>query len=434
MPPYKNNLIDFASSIMPSPAPQALGRPIPGKAPNNALDPFGSFARGMNQGLDRAQKAKAMEMQQKQHEDSMSLNYAKLQFQQAELDYRKDPNNPQNAAAFANAKAALLNAAIGQQKMEYQKQFMDRLPKMMGGQQTGAGMMGAPQAGPNQSAAPWAPQAPVSGGGLPPQGGLPGDQYSTMAAGASMFNPALAGILGDRAKAANAPYLAGQEVMAKKQAEKRLALDESIEMTRENYAKNDAELNTLEGLNEAARTGILAPIKDVVVKLGAELGMADQAAALFGETTDAQAARDAMASILNARIVNMIGEGKFPANNFSDADREFLQKIIPQISNTKQANALILKLMRMDNELGREKAEFYDRWRAKNPNGSKAAFNTAWNKAAHARLKSTGLQQEVLKSFGKDAKSQQSFKARMSKYGVQVDEPPPTNTTSDLNP
>lgn len=108
-----------------------------------------------------------------------------------------------------------------------------------------------------------------------------------------------------------------------------------------------AKLSQLEGLLTNLDTGKLAETKATVGAWGEALGISSDTLSKFGvKPGDAMNAQAATA-VTNALTTEMIGPGGFPANNFSEADRKFVQQTMPQISNTPGGNAITAQALRL---------------------------------------------------------------------------------------
>lgn len=86
------------------------------------------------------------------------------------------------------------------------------------------------------------------------------------------------------------------------------------------------------------KTGTLAPAQATVGAWAKSIGMDP---ATLGIDPNLPAISQAAQSAVAQQTVGMIGAGGFPANNFSDADRKFLNSIPANISNTPEANELL---------------------------------------------------------------------------------------------
>lgn len=109
---------------------------------------------------------------------------------------------------------------------------------------------------------------------------------------------------------------------------------------------NLARLDQLDGLLKGAETGKLAPAYATMGAWADALGIDDSMLAKMKMSRESVANAQSIGAVTNALTVGMIGPGGFPANNFSDADRKFLQQTMPQLSNMPNANQVISQAMR----------------------------------------------------------------------------------------
>lgn len=139
--------------------------------------------------------------------------------------------------------------------------------------------------------------------------------------------------------------------------------------------KSIAQLDRLNALTGDFKTGKLAPTKATVAAWAADLGIDPKA---LGLDPNSAINAQGIEAITNAMTVGQIGSGGFPANNFSDADRAFLQRTMPQISNTPGGNAIISQAMRQGFERNIEKEQ---QWlKAREQGKSYETFMQDWNR------------------------------------------------------
>jgi len=86
---------------------------------------------------------------------------------------------------------------------------------------------------------------------------------------------------------------------------------------------------------------------------------------------DAQAFEAATSGML----VNKLGSGGFPSNNFSNADREFLERTLPRLANDPRANRIMVEAAKRVEMSKIEKAKAYQQWRASPDNKDKTFFD-----------------------------------------------------------
>jgi hypothetical protein len=93
----------------------------------------------------------------------------------------------------------------------------------------------------------------------------------------------------------------------------------------------------MEGLN----TGPLSKAQMTAGAFMSQLGASPETLKDFGIDPNLVTTGPQLQALINRQVVGMIGSGQFPAQNFSDTDRIFLEKIFPSLSNVPGANQLI---------------------------------------------------------------------------------------------
>jgi hypothetical protein len=124
---------------------------------------------------------------------------------------------------------------------------------------------------------------------------------------------------------------------------------------------NIAKLNLLADLTQGVKTGALAPIQSYLISNAKSLGVSDEAIKRIGGDPNLPATGQAIEKIVNELTIGLIGPGGFPANSFSNADRDFLEKIWPSIKNEPGANFIAIEIAKRG-EL--RKAQKQAEWRA----------------------------------------------------------------------
>lgn len=138
--------------------------------------------------------------------------------------------------------------------------------------------------------------------------------------------------------------------------------------------KSIAQLDRLEALTRDFQTGKLAPAKSSVAAWAQELGIDP---AKLGIDPNMAVNAQGIEAITNAMTVGQIGAGGFPANNFSDADRAFLQRTMPQLSTTPGGNQVIMQAMRQGFERNIDKEQMW--LKARKEGKSYETFMQDWN-------------------------------------------------------
>lgn len=139
---------------------------------------------------------------------------------------------------------------------------------------------------------------------------------------------------------------------------------------------NIARLDLLGQLAAGVKTGATAEIQANVIALAKAAGVSDQTISTLGGDPNAPATAQAITKIVNELTIGLIGPGGFPANSFSNADRDFLEKIFPNIRNQPEANQISIEVLKRT-EL--RKAQKQAEWRAytarMKAEGKKASFD-----------------------------------------------------------
>jgi hypothetical protein len=140
-----------------------------------------------------------------------------------------------------------------------------------------------------------------------------------------------------------------------------------------------AQLETLETLLNNLETDKLAPTMQSVAAWSMALGVDPKAIGLDGrQAVNAEAAN----AIIGRLMVESIGGGEFPANNFSDADRKFLLTTLPSIANTPEGNRIIIASLR---EVASRSRQHQQEWlQAQKEGKSYSDFLADWAKRVDA--------------------------------------------------
>lgn len=117
----------------------------------------------------------------------------------------------------------------------------------------------------------------------------------------------------------------------------------------------------MERITDNVNTGKWADVKANIVASARALGLSgDTIKLVSGLDPNLPSSQQTLASLSNDLTVGMIGPGGFPANNFSDADRQFLSEIFPQFTNEPGANKIKIEVLR---RVERRKTEKAAAWR-----------------------------------------------------------------------
>ena len=165
--------------------------------------------------------------------------------------------------------------------------------------------------------------------------------------------------------------------------------------TEANQARTSlSRLQQFEALSQGFQTGKLAPAQTTVGGWAQALGLDPTK---IGVPANAAINGEALRSINNSLTLSLIGSGGMPANNFSNTDRQFISEIVPSLSNTPGANAIIAFGMRKASERTVEKE---DMWLAARERGqSYGQFLKDWN----THVKANPIVREIQKPTDAEA-------------------------------
>lgn len=125
------------------------------------------------------------------------------------------------------------------------------------------------------------------------------------------------------------------------------------------------QLDQVERAMQRFQTGMGAGARMTLGQAAQALGFKDGALPA-GMSKDAIASAEQIQSLTGQMVMSLIGAGGFPANNFSDADRAFLQRIQPGIENTPGGNRLIIAAARAKAMRDAEIGQAWREWRKEN--------------------------------------------------------------------
>lgn len=123
--------------------------------------------------------------------------------------------------------------------------------------------------------------------------------------------------------------------------------------------KTLTNLSRMEGLLNQVSQGKLSPARMNISAWAKSLGLNDDVAKSLGLDPQGVGSAQAVQSLINESVVGKIGQGGFPANNFSDADREFITKIFPSLGDDPQANKIRIEGARRMAQLDIERAKAF---------------------------------------------------------------------------
>lgn len=128
------------------------------------------------------------------------------------------------------------------------------------------------------------------------------------------------------------------------------------------------QINTLGRVERAMsefETGAAAGARLTVGRVAQMLGIPDSALPQ-GMSKDALASGEFIQAQMGRALTEMIGSGGFPAQAFSNADREMLERSIFNIATTPGGNKLIIDTMRRAAQIDRDIAGAWREWQREN--------------------------------------------------------------------
>jgi hypothetical protein len=139
-------------------------------------------------------------------------------------------------------------------------------------------------------------------------------------------------------------------------------------------------IGTMEALQSRVTTGPLAGAKLNVGQWAKAVGVPEATLEAWGIPKDFVGDSQAFQAQANRGVVDMIGAGGFPANNFSDADRAFLMTTVPQLANDPRGNRLMLEFSKRvaQRDIERQRAWMAFRRDAANKGKGFDDFNDVW--------------------------------------------------------
>lgn len=146
-------------------------------------------------------------------------------------------------------------------------------------------------------------------------------------------------------------------------------------------SKTLQNLSRTESLLDQVAQGKLEPSRMTVSAWAKALGVSDDVATSLGLDPKGVGSAQALQSLVNESVIGKIGAGGFPANNFSDADREFITGIFPRLGDDPQANKIRIEGARRMANLDLQRARDYQAWKQSPANKSKGFedFEVEWS-------------------------------------------------------
>lgn len=136
--------------------------------------------------------------------------------------------------------------------------------------------------------------------------------------------------------------------------------------------KTLTNLSRMESLLNQVSQGKLEPARLNISAWAKSMGLNDDVATSIGLDPKGVGTAQAVQSLVNESVLGKIGPGGFPANNFSDADRQFITQIFPSLGDDPRANKIRIEGARRMVNLDIERAKAYQAFKRDPANRSKS--------------------------------------------------------------
>jgi len=149
------------------------------------------------------------------------------------------------------------------------------------------------------------------------------------------------------------------------QARAKAGVEAEVEANKEARSAGQ-ELQNLAGLQarlERLKTGPTAPLARSAAMWAQDLGVSPETLESFGIPKGFVGDANSFESATAAMLVGKIGSGGFPSANFSNADREFLEKTLMRLATDPRGNRIILETAKRVAASKIEKMNAYRQWR-----------------------------------------------------------------------
>jgi hypothetical protein len=131
-------------------------------------------------------------------------------------------------------------------------------------------------------------------------------------------------------------------------------------------AQTMTRLNRMETLINEFQTGKGAQTAITAGQLAQRLGVPQATMEALGIDPARIASGEALNSLASQMLVGMIGSGGFPAQAFSNADREMLERSLPGLANSPGGNRAIIQIMKASAQRDLEIGRAWREWSGKN--------------------------------------------------------------------
>lgn len=146
-------------------------------------------------------------------------------------------------------------------------------------------------------------------------------------------------------------------------------------------SKTLVSLSRMETLLDQVSQGKIQPARYNVSAWARSFGLSDDVAESLGLDPKSVGTTQALQFLINESALSKIGAGGIPANNFSDADREFITKIFSQLGDDPQANKIRIEGARRIAQLDIDRAKAFQKFKANPANKGRGFedFELEWS-------------------------------------------------------
>lgn len=164
----------------------------------------------------------------------------------------------------------------------------------------------------------------------------------------------------------------GEGAFEKGRGERLAAEEEAIRNGPRQAFNTLSRLATVEQNLERFSTGLGANARLSAGQIATQLGVPPSVLSGLGISPDQVASGEAIRSLASQMLQGMIGPGGFPAQNFSNTDRDMLMASLPSLGNSPAGNRAIIGIMRAQAERQRELGQSWADFRQRNGDGAQS--------------------------------------------------------------
>jgi hypothetical protein len=147
------------------------------------------------------------------------------------------------------------------------------------------------------------------------------------------------------------------------------------------------KLNAIQAVNGMMEGGTFAEYKGQAIGMLKAFGANEDFIADFtGLDPRLPEQQQIMQKMVAELVVGSIGPGGFPAQNFSNADREFLEKMFPQINGQPWANDLVIEALKRTEQFKIRRAQDWDNYAAEAEAAGQTPSYRLWERDFRNRI------------------------------------------------